>query len=138
VGTVRAILTNTVGVTEGQIWDADDPLVRQHPEWFEASSAPAGEVAKSSQGSGAPLAEEEKAPPLAHRDTAPTTVERFEAEADVERERIKDANPAGRRQVPPTGHPVDQSGVKVGDEAPVEQATAAPGEKRSSRRTSGG
>lgn len=55
-------------LTEGDLWDADDPVVREHPDWFS-----------------------------------------------------DDLEPIIRRSVP-----------KV--ESPVEQATAAPGEKRPTRR----
>jgi len=35
---VRALfsanITPTLVINAGELWDADDPVVRQHPEWF--------------------------------------------------------------------------------------------------------
>lgn len=33
-------VTPTVYVREGDLWDADDPVVASHPDWFEVAPEP--------------------------------------------------------------------------------------------------
>jgi hypothetical protein len=55
-------VTPTVHLNRGEAWDADDPVVRSHPDWFTSdasefarrSDAPYGEPAAVEQATAAP------------------------------------------------------------------------------------
>lgn len=74
-------VTPTVQVQKGEVWDADDPVVRSHPDWFT------------------------------------TDASAFTRRSDMDTATANRPMPGSMRTA-----------------APVEQATAAPGEKRVIRR----